>query len=107
MRVAIETASAVLLGNDTTGPVVPDDLSREVYCVLGMPVDAIRMDAVLRRIEAAAATRVPFLISTANLNFLVNSQLDKDFRDSLDSERSLYGGRYAYHLDRMACRHPH
>ena len=62
---------------------LPDDLSREVYCILGMPVDAIGMHAVLRRIESAAAARTPFLISTPNLNFLVNSQLDRDFRESL------------------------
>ena len=61
----------------------PDDLSREVYCILGMPVDAIGMHAALRRIESAAAAKAPFLISTPNLNFLVNSQLDPDFRESL------------------------
>ena len=61
----------------------PDDLSREVYCILGMPVDAIGMHAVLRRIESAAASKARFLISTPNLNFLVNAQLDSDFRESL------------------------
>ena len=60
-----------------------DYLSREVYCILGMPVDAIGMHAAVRRIEMAAAGRTPFLISTPNLNFLVNSQLDGDFRESL------------------------
>jgi N-acetylglucosaminyldiphosphoundecaprenol N-acetyl-beta-D-mannosaminyltransferase len=62
---------------------LPDDLSREVYCIVGMPVDAIGMHAVLRRIRLAAATRTSFLISTLNLNFLVNSQSDRDFRESL------------------------
>jgi N-acetylglucosaminyldiphosphoundecaprenol N-acetyl-beta-D-mannosaminyltransferase len=66
-----------------TGFALPDDLSREVYCVLGMPVDAIGMHAVLRRIESAAAGRTPFLISTPNLSFLVNSYWDRDFRESL------------------------
>ena len=61
----------------------PDDLSREVYCILGIPVDAIERPAVLRRIETAAASRAPFLISTPNLNFLVNSQSDSEFRESL------------------------
>ena len=68
--IATETATAELL----TSSALPDDLSREVYCILGMPVDAIGMHAVLRRIESAAADRTPFLISTPNLNFLVNSQ---------------------------------
>ena len=86
---------------------LPDDLSREAYCILGMPVDVIGMQGVLRRIELAAAGRTPFLISTANLNFLVNSQLDSDFRESLVLERSLYGGWYADYLGGMARRHPY
>jgi N-acetylglucosaminyldiphosphoundecaprenol N-acetyl-beta-D-mannosaminyltransferase len=61
----------------------PDDLSREVYCILGIPVDAIGMHAVLQRIESAASSRSTFFISTANLNFLVQSQADKAFRESL------------------------
>jgi N-acetylglucosaminyldiphosphoundecaprenol N-acetyl-beta-D-mannosaminyltransferase len=62
---------------------LPDDLLREVYCILGIPVDAIGMHTVLRRIASAAAGKVPFLISTPNLNFLVNSQSDSNFRESL------------------------
>jgi N-acetylglucosaminyldiphosphoundecaprenol N-acetyl-beta-D-mannosaminyltransferase len=62
---------------------LPDDLSRDVYSILGIPVDAIEMHAVLDRIDSAAANRTPFLVSTANLNFLVNSQVDSVFRESL------------------------
>lgn len=62
---------------------ITDDLSRRVYCILGMPVDAIEMPVVLRTIEAAAANAVPFLISTPNLNFLVNSRRSAEFRESL------------------------
>lgn len=61
----------------------PDDLLRDVYCILGIPVDAIGMQSCLNRIEAAATSRMPFLISTPNLNFLVISQSDPDFRGSL------------------------
>jgi N-acetylglucosaminyldiphosphoundecaprenol N-acetyl-beta-D-mannosaminyltransferase len=60
-----------------------DDLSREVYGVLGIPVDVIDMAKVLRRIKIAAAATAPFLISTANLNFLVTSRSDAEFRESL------------------------
>src|SRR5690348_8636723 len=63
------------------GPI--DDLSREVYCILGIPVDAIEMPAVLKRIEAAANRPAPFLISTPNLNWLVNMQGDPSFREAL------------------------
>src|SRR5262245_29076667 len=84
--VATETASGERITSGTrsiTGSALPDDFSREVYCILGMPIDAIGMHAVLRRCEAAAGGRTPFLISTANLNFLVKSQFDSDFRESL------------------------
>jgi N-acetylglucosaminyldiphosphoundecaprenol N-acetyl-beta-D-mannosaminyltransferase len=82
--VATGTATAELFQSDTASVTsLGDHLSREVYCILGMPVDAIGMHAVLRRIESAAAGRTPFLISTPNLNFLVNSQWDRDFRESL------------------------
>jgi N-acetylglucosaminyldiphosphoundecaprenol N-acetyl-beta-D-mannosaminyltransferase len=63
--------------------VVPDDLSREVYCILGMPIDAIEMPAVMQSIEMAAANAAPFVISTPNVNFLVNTQNDPEFRESL------------------------
>ncbi len=60
-----------------------DDLSREVYCILGMPIDAIEMPAVLHSIDAAATNESPFWISTPNLNWLVNTQQDSEFRESV------------------------
>ena len=38
---------------------------------------------MLRRIEVATASKEPFLLSTVNLNFLVNSQSDPEFREAL------------------------
>jgi N-acetylglucosaminyldiphosphoundecaprenol N-acetyl-beta-D-mannosaminyltransferase len=64
-------------------PLRPDDLTREVYGVLGIPVDVIDMPSALRKIEVAAAGRSPFLLSTPNLNFLVTSRLDPEFREAL------------------------
>jgi len=69
--------------NTSTNMVGTGDLAREVYGILGIPVDATDMTAVLRRIETAAADRLPCLISTANLNFLVTSGIDAEFRESL------------------------
>src|SRR5262245_21812289 len=60
-----------------------NELSREVYCLQGIPIDAIDMPEVVRRIETAAATRSPFLISTPNVNFLIGSRHDEHFRESL------------------------
>lgn len=64
-------------------PVMTDDFAREVYCILGLPIDAVEMSDVVGRIEAAAIDRSPLFISTPNLNFLVYSQNDPDFRESL------------------------
>ena len=62
---------------------VADDLAREVYCICGIPVDAIGMRSCLRRVEAAADAGLPFLLSTPNLNYLANSFVDREFRESL------------------------
>ena len=48
-----------------------------------MPIDAVEMPAVMQSIEMAVANAVPFVISTPNVNFLVNSQNDPEFRESL------------------------
>jgi N-acetylglucosaminyldiphosphoundecaprenol N-acetyl-beta-D-mannosaminyltransferase len=60
-----------------------DDLSRVVYGVLGIPIDAVDLAAVVQQIGAAMGQDAPFLISTPNLNFLVASQTDIEFRESL------------------------
>ena len=69
--------------NSKPAAATSDDLSREVYCILGMPIDAIEMPAVMQSIEMAATKAAPFVVSTPNLNFLVNSQNDPEFRESL------------------------
>jgi N-acetylglucosaminyldiphosphoundecaprenol N-acetyl-beta-D-mannosaminyltransferase len=63
--------------------VTDDTLSREVYSILGTPIDVIDLPSVLRRIEAAASASSPFFLSTPNLNFLVQALADSDFRESL------------------------
>jgi N-acetylglucosaminyldiphosphoundecaprenol N-acetyl-beta-D-mannosaminyltransferase len=63
--------------------ILSDDLSREVYGVLGIPIDAADLNAVVRRLGAAITHDAPFLMSTPNLNFLVTSQTNLEFRESL------------------------
>ena len=60
-----------------------DDFLREVYGVLGVPVDVTSMAAVLEKTNSAAASGSVFFISTVNLNFVVTSQTEPDFRESL------------------------
>jgi N-acetylglucosaminyldiphosphoundecaprenol N-acetyl-beta-D-mannosaminyltransferase len=54
-----------------------------VYCILGLPIDAIEMPAVVSKIEFAAGCRAPLFLSTPNLNFLVRARSDPEFRDSV------------------------
>lgn len=70
-------------GTDRHQTAASDDLSREVYCILGMPIDAADMQGVITSIQAAAACGTPFVISTPNVNFLINSQEDPLFREAL------------------------
>ena len=51
--------------------------------MLGIALDCVDMATVLRQIKVAVASRMPLLISTLNLNFLVTSQSDEEFRASL------------------------
>ena len=67
----------------TTSASLHDALTREVYCLLGMPIDAIDMPAALQQIEAAAFAAVPFVISTPNVNFVTRYQVNPIFRESI------------------------
>jgi len=60
-----------------------DSLWRDVYWILGTPIDLIDLNTVLGRIELAAARLTPFFLSTPNLNFLVQARSDPNFRESL------------------------
>jgi N-acetylglucosaminyldiphosphoundecaprenol N-acetyl-beta-D-mannosaminyltransferase len=60
-----------------------DDLSRDVYGLFGMAVDAADRVSVLKKIIAAADTGKPFLLSTPNVNFMAESQRDPKFRETL------------------------
>ncbi|OIQ70724.1 putative N-acetylmannosaminyltransferase [mine drainage metagenome] len=48
-----------------------------------MPIDAVNITTVVHKIEVAAVNRLVFLISTPNLNFLVSSLSDPEFRETL------------------------
>lgn len=60
-----------------------DDLSRDVYCILGMPIDVIDTPGVLNKIDQSADAGSTLFLSTPNLNFLVHSHTDPEFRDAL------------------------
>ncbi|MDN3275936.1 WecB/TagA/CpsF family glycosyltransferase [Frankia sp. RB7] len=59
------------------------EVSRKVYGLLGLPVDAIGFKALIATMDEAAAKREPFLISTPNVNFLIKSHSNDSFRSSI------------------------
>jgi len=61
----------------------PDELTREVYGILGIAIDPVDMAIVTNKIKRAVAKAKLLFISTANLNFLVMGQSDPEFRESL------------------------
>ena len=79
-----------------------DDLTRNVFCLLGTPVDNIGMSEALDRVETAIQTRTPFLVATPNVNFIVNAALDDEFKKTLVfSDLCLPDGMWLVRLSRL------
>lgn len=78
------------------------DFSRQVHCLLGVPIDAVDLTAAEGRIRTAAAKRSPCFLSTPNVNFLIACQSDPVFRDSvIDSDLSVADGMPLVWLARL------
>jgi N-acetylglucosaminyldiphosphoundecaprenol N-acetyl-beta-D-mannosaminyltransferase len=75
------------------GTVHRTDFNRQVYCLLGLPFDALTLDqAESVLLDAVRAGRRNFF-STPNLNFLITAMGDATFRNSvLHSDLSLVDG---------------
>ena len=70
------------------------DFRRNVFCLLGLPLDAINMADTVRRVRDAAARRTPCLLSTPNTNWVVDCLGDGRFRDStISSDLNVVDGR--------------
>jgi N-acetylglucosaminyldiphosphoundecaprenol N-acetyl-beta-D-mannosaminyltransferase len=69
------------------------DFNRQVFCLLGLPFDAIDMTTAVQRTRQAAASRRGLFISTPNLNFLIGCSADDEFRNSvINSDLSIADG---------------
>jgi N-acetylglucosaminyldiphosphoundecaprenol N-acetyl-beta-D-mannosaminyltransferase len=69
------------------------DFERKVFCVMGLPIDAIDMQGAVQRVRQAAFSNTRCFISTPNLNFVVAARTDSAFRASvLHSDLSLPDG---------------
>ena len=60
-----------------------DDFDRDVYCIGGLPFDAIDMSKTISRLRDAKHAKKSCFLTTPNLNFLGLSQHDPDFRNSV------------------------
>jgi N-acetylglucosaminyldiphosphoundecaprenol N-acetyl-beta-D-mannosaminyltransferase len=69
------------------------ELYRNVWCILGLPFDAVDMQSAIDIVHQSVKDRSSCFISTPNLNFLIASQKDIAFRDSvISSELSIADG---------------
>ena len=69
------------------------DFYRTVHCVMGLPFDALTLEQATERVRKAAFNGTPCFFSTPNLNFLIASQSNTFFRQSvLKSDLSLPDG---------------
>jgi N-acetylglucosaminyldiphosphoundecaprenol N-acetyl-beta-D-mannosaminyltransferase len=60
-----------------------DDFDRDVYCIGGLPFDAISLSKTMSLLRDAKHVKKSCFLTTPNLNFLALSQNDYDFRSSV------------------------
>lgn len=65
------------------GETIPADFRRPVHCLLGLPIDALSRTEVISRIRFACTTRSRCWLSTSNVQYLIATQTDEYFRDSV------------------------
>ena len=71
-----------------------DDMDRDVWCILGLPFDAINMDDAINKLHYSATNKKSCFLSTPNLNFLIASQKDSSFKNSvINSALSVVDGK--------------
>lgn len=79
-----------------------DNLKRDVYCILGLPFDVLNMESVIKKLHFSVMNNSSCFISTPNLNFLIGSQNDNSFRDSvINSDLSIVDGKPLVWLARL------
>ena len=67
---------------------------RDVWCILGLPFDSINMKSTIDKVHSSAINKTPCFISTPNLNFLIASQKDTEFKNSvINSDLSVVDGK--------------
>ncbi|SFV17039.1 WecB/TagA/CpsF family glycosyltransferase [Pseudoduganella namucuonensis] len=74
-----ETYSADLQASE----ILKTDFRRKVYCVLGLPIDALSLEDACAALQSSTRRATRCFLSTPNLNFLMWSHVDRGFRNSV------------------------
>lgn len=78
---------------DLVAPFAKDDFDRDVWSVLGLPIDLLTAPEAVQAIEIAARDRRPLSFVTPNVNFLVRALKDAETRRQIvDTDLSLIDG---------------
>lgn len=59
------------------------DFTRNVHCVMGLPIDSMSMKDALQHLQRSRITRQKCFFSTPNLNFLITSYKKPNIRESV------------------------
>jgi len=79
-----------------------DDFDRNIFCLEGLPFDAMGYGDAIARIHASIDNQRPCFLSTPNLNFLISCRKDTGFRDSvIQSDLSVVDGMPLVWLARL------
>lgn len=80
-----------------------DDFDRDVWCVLGLPIDLMTAPEAVQAIEIAARDSRPLSFVTPNVNFLVRAFRDPEARRQIiDTDLSLVDGAPLVAIGRLA-----
>jgi len=80
-----------------------DDFDRDIWCVLGLPIDLMTAPEAVQAIEIAARDRRPLSFVTPNVNFLVRAFADREARRQIvDADLSLVDGAPLVAIGRLA-----
>ncbi len=90
-------------GRSIARPFGGDDFDRDIWCVLGLPIDMMTAPEAVQAIEIAARDRRPLSFVTPNVNFLVRAFADAETRRQIvDADLSLVDGAPLVAIGRLA-----
>lgn len=90
---ALENVAPLGRGTGDVAAIRQDDFDRNVWCLLGIPVDIADIDQATAEIDRAVRSREKLSFVTPNVNWLVRAMRDKQARrEILEADLSLVDG---------------